>query len=593
MLRTPTRTKTKSYNGPQSNFRFPGTEGVSQPKHTEYDSNNHHLLNEQLNKKPEDDIHSQHLSDYTTTNSNSGNSSNGHYSFANISDNTTNPDRLSAMKNAACAIGNNRYSYISSSGSSLHYPGTLAPDRTPRIYPTSSPELGNPLDGNFDMQCIPETYSTITSDLTLPTADNVSFQFTLSSGNSTAMLRKRSVPSSAKIKYNTDLTGSRQSSLKRSATLVSRKSNLKRSNAVKCRGGLLQYFTRIGIRMKSSLRRLHMALKRKIFSYRQRHFSKSNRKTTSHLLRSNGYFANIKRSQSMRSLASYSDTSSPTVPSGLNIKNTPVVTHSSSINHHSLRRTPSSIKRAASILTNSNSNLVSRSNSSLARTSSNRLVRSQPSLNLNLAVRQPSIVVKNKVIPLSQFDHKDYCIKEEDEDEDDNDEYIIDTKKMQPLNMDTESISSSLHDNDSLFEDALTSSPSTESLSPSIKVKNAKTAWDSYLRAVISQRILMRLQIAKFQNSQDHRAYKDLLEAIATDYESDAIFSNNDLQTERDSMSECESLDEFTDISDSVRSTPVMIPQSFRESFSSLANFQTSVKSGVRRNLTLPVGINI
>ncbi|CAH00426.1 Aim44p [Kluyveromyces lactis] len=592
MIRTPTRTKTKSYNGSQSEFRFPDVEVLAHLKLPEHGLNNHHLLNEQLNKKPEDDIHSQHLSDYTTTNSNSGNSSNGYYSFANISDNTTNPDKLSAVKNTACAIGNNRYSYISSSGSSVHYPGTLAPDRTPRICPTNSPEFGRPLDGNFDMQCIPEAYSTVTSDFTLPTADNISFQFTLSSGNSTAMLKKRSTPST-KTRNATNLSEKRKSSVKRSTSTVSRRSNIKRSNAIRCKGGLLHYFTKLGKRVRLNLKKFHLALKRKLFTYKQRHFAKSDKRTTSHLLRSNGYFANIKRSQSMRSMASYSDTSSPTVPSGLDIKNTPIVKHSSNINHRSLRRTPSSIKRAASILTSSNSLIFSRSNSSVGRTDSTRLVRSQPSLNLNLAVRQPSIVVKNKVIPLSQFDHDDYCIREEDEDEEDEDEYIIDTQKMQPLKSEMGSITSSLHDGDSVFEDAMSSSASMESLSESVKILNANKAWDSYLRAVISQRILMRLQVAKFQASQDHHTYKELLDAIVTDYESDAIFSNNDAQTENDSMSECDSPHEFDTLTDSSRSTPAVVPQSLRESFSSLANFQTSVKAGVRRNLTLPVGISI
>ncbi|KAG0678536.1 Altered inheritance of mitochondria protein 44 [Kluyveromyces marxianus] len=604
MIRTPTRTKTKSYNGSQADFRFPYEENQHLRKISEHALNNHHLLNEQLNKCPEDDTHSLHFSDYTTSNSNSGNSSNGYYSFANISDNTTNPERLSVTRNSKGALNSNRYSYISSSGSSVQYPGTLAPERTPKICSSSnSPKFGKPSEGNFDMQCIPETFSAVTSSFTLPTADNISFQISSNSDTENNSPNNH-VPLLQRTVSDIKLNSRRKSLVKRSTSLSSRRSQLKRSNAIRCKGGMLEYFTKAGLKLKRYLKKLYFTVKRRFFSYKHRGLSKSDKKkTTSHLMRSNGYLANIKRSQTIRSLASHLESNHlpVTTPTKFqNINNDDLKTPGAT--HHSLRRTPSSIKRAASILVTNNSITDSKNNLDVARNYSNKLVRSQPSLNLNMAVRQPSIVVKNKVIPLSRFDNKSYCIREEDEEEEEDaeDEYVIDTNKMQSLCSDMDSITSSLHD-ESIFQDALSYSSSAESLPESVKVTNARKAWDSYLRAVISQRIQMRLQIAKFQASQDNDVYKELLEAITTDYESDAIFSNEESNTEEESISkseydsgsDIESLHPLSPAPESIKSTPLIIPQSFCDSFTSLSNFQSSVQTSVRRTLTLPVGITI
>lgn len=554
MIRSPTRTKTESFNGPQYSFKFPSMECLPSTV-LPYDLNNHHLLNEQISKKNEDDAHSQILSDYTTSNSNSADSSNGYYSFANISDNTTNRERLSVRGQNKAST---RYSYISS-GSSAHYPLTLAPERDSKIHLGSSPEIGKIMDSSPNMSSIPEGYSSVTSNFTLPTADNVSVQFSLYSESSTAQLKKQKTT----LSKSYSLTR-RVHSVRRSESTHSNRSKLKRSNAIRCKGGLLQYFTNIGRRIEKAFSKLHVALKKKLFTYKQRSIGKKNnnnkKRTTSHLLRSNGYLSNIKRSQSMRSINNGSKTSPLTVPSDVEISNTPIVTQSSSTTRRSLRRTPSSIKRAASILTNSNSFIGSRSTSSLLRSGSTRLVRSQPSLNLNSAVRQPSIVVNNKVIPLSKFDHASYCIREEDEEEG-QDEYVIDTQKMQPLETDDSSIVSSLL-NESQYEDADEYSDSVISLSDSVKAQNARKAWDSYLRLVISQRIMMRLQISKFQQSQDSAVYKELIEAISTDYESDQVFSHTETLTEAESPFEEESLDEMEGLSNSIQSTPLMDPQS-------------------------------
>lgn len=595
MIRTPTRTKTASFNGSQGEFRFPddasGMEVTEMSaSHRQHDKQD--FINSHLAKKSEDDSHSQILSDYTATGSSSGNSSNGYYSFANISDNTTNPEgNSSTVQNNYNNTYTSRYSYISTTLSSANYPVTLAPDRTPRISTSVSPENTKIGASSSTLRSIPENVSALTSFCTIPTADNVSFQISLLSDRSTSM----------KIRKASNLKRSNSSIVRAPSTRSSvssgyKHSKLKRSNAIRCKGGLLNYFTKLGIRIERTLRRIELAFKRKLFTYKQRTLNKKkNKKTTSHLLRSNGYFANIKRSQSMKSLANQADRNSEINETNFEIGNTPIVEHSPSMNQRSLRRTPSSIKRAVSVLTNNNAVSMSRSASTLVRSGSGRLVRSQPSLNLNSTIRQPSIVVNNKVIPLSNFDHEDYCITEEDEDED---EYVIDTHQMQPLRSDSSSVVSSLID-ESQYEDAEAYSSSVESLPESIKVANARAAWDGYLRAVISQRISLRLQIAKFQQSQNCDGYKDLIDAIVSDYESDDLFSDYEHRTENESVS-----GEGTDNENYPPSRPHKINSSHGSSlgidlkpscasFTTFTCIQDSVRNGVKRNLTLPVGIKV
>ena len=95
VMRTPTRTKTKSLGGRQNDFKFPSIEALPRFVLHEEDLNNHYIVNEVFSKSPvlkaRDDNESQLVSEYTSvsnTNTNT-NSSNGYYSFANISDNTT------------------------------------------------------------------------------------------------------------------------------------------------------------------------------------------------------------------------------------------------------------------------------------------------------------------------------------------------------------------------------------------------------------------------------------------------------------------------------------------------------------------------
>lgn len=136
IIRAPIRTKTKSFRGDQVDFKFPSNESLPRGTMEEYHLNNHHLLNNALGgENPvthDEDATSQILSDYTSasnTNTNSGYSSNGYYSFANISDNTTSSPRIIVNPNEAinrlASSDSNKSDYFAShdlqNADSLHY----------------------------------------------------------------------------------------------------------------------------------------------------------------------------------------------------------------------------------------------------------------------------------------------------------------------------------------------------------------------------------------------------------------------------------------------------------------------------------------
>ena len=102
IIRTPTRTKTKSFKGEQMDFKFPSNNSSELKTHDEAELNNHFLVNESLRNEKnqideEKDLTTPPISNnlpqsYDSKHENLNvDLSKGYYSFANISDNTTSP----------------------------------------------------------------------------------------------------------------------------------------------------------------------------------------------------------------------------------------------------------------------------------------------------------------------------------------------------------------------------------------------------------------------------------------------------------------------------------------------------------------------
>ncbi|CAI5338725.1 ASB_HP2_G0054010.mRNA.1.CDS.1 [Saccharomyces cerevisiae] len=599
IIRAPIRTKTKSFRGDQMDFKFPSNESLPRGTLEEYHLNNHHLLNDvfaaENGVSRDEDGNSQILSDYTSTsntNTNSGYSSNGYYSFANISDNTTSSPLIVINQNETARLtssDSNKSDFFAShdfpGNDSLHY--------------SSSSVVKNQL---HSMEAIPEgniTGSISTAFQTIPTADNVSYDIAPSSASSLLPRKSTSksaiLPSTQEAKPMTKLNmekdiktielnnsvvpkpkkklnrvptirrveSSRFSNSRYSSSVSSKSSSsrcsLKRSKAIRCKGGLLYYFTSLGIKIKKKLRKLRLVLRRRLFSYNvQKVPSATNSKTTkskaninnkskkrgTNLVNSNSnstprqkksqrYVSNLQRSISSKSLvpvlAPQKKTKPLTVDTkfkanhpqsedskvGSNTPRSPLVSYTPS-----LRRTNSSIRRAASILTasatmtpanNKNSFISVPDNVSHAVTrnssmySRSRLVRSKPSTALNAIARQPSIVVENKVIPLSM---NRYSIKEEDE-------YVIDTSSMRELSP-VNSVCSSDYDRESSesysnYADAMETTEvdnkdrvECNNEIQNVNANNEETSNEEsynlmkhYLSTVIAQRIMLRVQIAR------------------------------------------------------------------------------------------------
>lgn len=612
-------------------FKFPSTEHLPDNQLDEYHLNNHHLLNDGVSKKQEEDSASQILSDYTASNSNTSKVSNavdsGHYSFANISDNTTSDRLIPSQRRQILHNANKRSSYISSSGSlysSTNYHDTLAPTRTPTLFPLSDEQLNRQsIFSNLSpqMKSIPENigYGSFSTGFgTIPTADNISFQITTVDKNS-----QRSKGTS--IKKSPSILSSSTTSLV--SIPNSRSSKLKRSKAVRCKGGLLEFFTQIGVRTRKRLQRWKLAIRKKLFSsYHKRSQVRKKKQTTSHLKRANGYVSNIKRSMSSASLKELIGKNGDLISQAITQSRISSSTQkpypatsdqSKKINRNSLRRTPSSIKRAASTLTNSHvlttRNISAPLNESpQEQTNKTRLVRSKPSLSLNSIVRQPSIVVNNKVIPLSKLnaDQHEFSITEEDEFDEvsrENDEYIIDTDNMKSILDDNSSIQESIID-ESDYRDAEDHISLVEEASEDAKVANAVETWNHYLRSVIAQRILMRLQIAKFQQDDNNDEHHELINAIITDYENSESSSSSGFDTAADNDDEMKSVtslstselgEEYDVVSSSIPSTIAthqykeQVYSSKNSSMLSVTQFQNSLRGNIRRSLTLPVGIKV
>ncbi|QID88278.1 Altered inheritance of mitochondria protein 44 [Saccharomyces pastorianus] len=722
IIRSPIRTKTKSFRGDQIDFKFPSTESLPRGTMEEYHLNNHHLLNNTLGgENPvthDEDATSQILSDYTSasnTNTNSGYSSNGYYSFANISDNTTSSPRIIVNPNEATnrltSSDSNKSDYFAShdvqNDDSLHY--------------SSSSVVRNQL---HSMEVIPEgnvTGSVSSAFQTIPTAENVSYNIASSSASSISskgttpngtlqptqeaetiinpklekheevIKQKKPVPE-CKKKLNRVPTikqvGSLKSSNSRynssaSSRSTSARGSLKRSKAIRCKGGLLHYFTSLGIRIKKTLHRLRSAIRRKLFSFndknattsicknskiktqnnkkskkRQADLIKNKDLSTSRHKKAQRYVSNLQRSISSKSLvpvlaplqttkpleidtnceATVSESKEPTVgPKG---PKSPLVRYTPS-----LRRTNSSIRRAASILTtsatmtpvnNRNSfisvsesvnNAVTRNSSAYSRS---RLVRSKPSTSLNAIARQPSIVVENRVIPLSM---NRFSIKEEDE-------YVIDTTSMRELSP-VNSVSSSDYDQKSLashsdYADAMETIEAIDEdetgNSKSIQEDNLKSESVSndvsydlmkhYLSTVIAQRIMLRVQIARLQDSKDavymnksaetnSTIYEDLVDSLLIEYQADGnssqilddvLMRDEDEEEEEEEEEEekgdvlVEEIDQLANLRpiEKERNLSITLRSPFAMLNSAYSNSIISLPTGaVKRSLTLPVGIKI
>ncbi|CCH59220.1 hypothetical protein TBLA_0B03810 [Henningerozyma blattae CBS 6284] len=889
IIRVPTRTKTNSFNGSQMDFKFPSKETLPNASLEECQLNNHYLLNDSLSSKHNSpskqphssssmswkvnqsdineeiddfDSHSQILSDYsnpTTTNTNTNtniatstssgfNSSNGYYSFANISDNTTNYLKKENTMTNSIVKYSTRSTTSMQNKHSNGYPTTLAPSKNDAI-PESSKHNSTfsiPTADNISYRII-STSSSIQDSHSKIIPNEVSkdtitqlksrsnhnhnpkskSKYTHKNTSSTSTTRKTSkykytkemgsIPNknsslSNRNSFISHIKDSKSPNLERVPTIESvssmhlsssassifstknqsrhrnhnqpkphpnkksSKSSLKRSNAIKCKGGLLYYFSLLGIKLKKLLKAIGMAFN---FNRRSKHNSKSNlhgknsksnlinssrrsaslnhnskklslslkKPTTSHLKRTQNYVTNLQKSISQKSLENVIESNDITpmtidksmqtsVSSISTISSSPELTpfevpneivtkqptNSKKITASSLRRTNSSIRRAASTLTDStniknhnsirtnthtsirstshsNSNFVSnealtRNNSITSTPKQSNLVRSSPSIALNSIVRQPSIiarqpsiVVKNKVIPLTisrfsiteelnedddelnNYNYKnETSIAEESELENGNDEYIIDTNIMQQfdhsksINKNNKDDVESFISNESEFIDAneytkevakdddfhsITSSNDylheekaqevdTETEEEEEEEEEApqyteeekiklREMYGQYLRNVIAQRIKIRLQLSKYQETGKIsylQAIDNFLTENETEYSSSQLFDNN--ESPQSSMpSELEDVEETDEEKLQKKQTPkISNSQMFSyqnyDNFSksgslknkaSVITFQTPFYSkengnntsvfslpsstSVQRSLTLPVGIKV
>lgn len=618
IIRTPTRTKTNSFNGQQMAFKFPSTENLRDETLDEYHLSNHHLLNDNIGKNF-DEAASQILSDYTSasnTNTNSGHSSNGYYSFANISDNTTSSPKSSTIDKRGSAIsGDFSGSEISYVRSSVEPSGVQHHDVDRKL--SSRQQASSP------MEAIPEGdgfTSFSTAFQSIPTAANISYDIASTASSSKSLQSDkttvRKLPG-GRLERAPTITRVQSTASTRSSGST-RTSKLKRSKAVRCKGGLLQYFILLGLALKRQLRKvicsirskltrqnggsgrrrssLSMADKKRVQQRRSRHEDLR----TSHLKRTQRYVSNLQRSMSCKSLQPVlmSQANSAKAPS-LNETETAEMAESELIRNPttSLRRTNSSIKRAASVITNphgashrdSNEPLIATDEKSNepARKALTRqgIVRSAGSRSLSSLARQPSIVVKNKVIPLSMYH---YSIKEEEEDAD---EYVISTNSMRPL-----SPAESLNSEKSSYEDA----QEDLNVPQSEEHKLVSESLNQYFRTIISQRIMTRIQIAKYQKCE--LPVSDLIGSLIKEYESDSTVSNlfEEHKSQTDATSEQTEEEELEEELDAEAASQFSTNTSLKFTFQSpfgASNRNDSLLSlptmNVKRSLTLPIGIKV
>lgn len=834
IIRTPTRTKTKSFKGDQMDFKFPGgyphdSDGVSSQE--EKALNNHYLVNESLKSDHEraDELITSVVSSTTTHSSRSkpnninADSSNGYYSFANISDNTTSPSFLHHRDSSESNDDMISMVHINS-----QYPHTLAPKKngndTTNIEST---------DSSPSPQKKQSTRSLATHTNTIPTADNMSFDIISSDSLyrvSSAKLESLRLPSSSSssnissrasllhgsatvkrtpmnlyrkptmrkiesvifssdaseasdngvpnplLNKNTNVatatapaaattaataatvnksripTKQVHSKINKTKDLPSKpirrmssmraspKSNLKRSNAIRCHGGLLQYFEMIGIQIKKLLKQIKLLFfkKKTTTTYQSKNFNtrrSSSFATTGPLPTSNSTLQNkrlrngknttkipksrvqptnklkvshhIPNSSSLQALQpvliekinplkpNVTTSTSTTIPNGNKSQeqesnnghkipmestfNSPIISGATSANlpstrtNSTLRRTNSSIRRAASILTASSpstttyySTMTHPENDSPMRRS--KLIKSNGSTSLNSLVRQPSIVVKNKVIPLSMSQYSSsHDIGENDMDSKINGSVIMEEHEgfesnrmsnkytsplMEPLNIDAfdtikeededdderRNVSSESDSGSSIFMQLETTPNSMDGrdmgpvsdVSEHEEVDETKLQQEyekrqetmrqlmkEYLSQIIQKRIMMRLQMTKFQttdimddqykqmidnlvvaehenaNEDEDEDESDTSSVISSDNDS-MKFSNYNATTDVHSASEDEEEenDKISPLSMQYPSKDIAFGMSalFASNRDKVMNIPTST---IKRSMTLPIGMKI
>lgn len=625
IIRTPTRTKTSSFNGPQMSFKFPSTESLPQANLDEFHMSNHYLLNSNHKSTESDEAASQILSDYTSasnTGTNSGNSSNGYYSFANISDNTTASPKVYTSRSSSHQLDH--------STTPLLEPHSQENDQG---LSGASPKAASP------MEAIPENAFTSNSTIfdSIPTADNYSYKITSPASSAKSVRSRKSsivrknvvaklqhIPSIAQVDSSDSLESADVDSLKSRPA-----SRLKRSKAVRCRGGLLQYFILLGLKLKKQLRKVIYGIRQKLFKGKKRDQSASSystapgkklpksaklkstlqskrlgsrsssndHPTTSHLKRTQHYVNNLQRSMSYKSLQPVlmeNDGSKKSVVREAQVEQVPNAKDARRNPTTSLRRTNSSIRRAASVIKtkassdqqpppeNVESTLDDASHLNKASVKQEQgvvtsLTRSAGSRSLSSIARQPSIVVKNKVIPLSVHP---YSIEEEDED----DEYVISTDEMRPL-----SPTATDSSDEESYEDA-------EDFVYKADFKGLLAErLNQYLSSVIAQRIMLRLQIVKHQETGANNSYVDLMESIIKEYEApstaESVHASSDIESE---ALPCSVIPEKSPNSQS--NLQFRIQSAFNKGGSRLKHSNSFISLSaqtVKRSLTLPVGIKV
>lgn len=634
-------------------FKFPSTESLAKTNLDEYHLNNHHLLNH-YHKNADSDDASQILSDYTSnsnTNTNSGRSSNGYYSFANISDNTTESPGYNFKSGVSGALGG-----TGDAGGNLATHESLVrksdQQTTPKLEPMELHTDGSSPGSMSPMEAIPENAFTSVSTIfaSIPTADNYSYHIS-SSVSSTKSIRNRK-PSSvrrdpiSKLQNIPPITQiNTASSIETDSVKSKPASRLKRSKAIRCRGGLLQYFIYLGLKIKKHLRKVIQAIHRKLFqskkhnngsrnssssskyipkkrnlnSNKSKSKSKYNKMasrssstanlTTSHLKRTQRYVNNLQREMSNKSLKPVlldeDSTRKVSKKETMTKKITPTAKEIGRNPTTSLRRTNSSIKRAASVIrtrtddprqistlpynrhsTDKNAENTKVSSTEDKKRETGGLPRSVASKSLSSLARQPSIVVKNKVIPLSIHP---YAIEEEEEGNSvgDDDEYVISTNEMRPV-----SARSSCSSAEDFFEDA-EDLEETEGIAFTEDSRNVLAeAFKHYLSSVISQRIMLRLQIAKHQETGANSSYVDLMESIIREYEAPSTSSS--LTPSVRDLTPCNKIQD--DITNSKPQQEFSITSPFGKNGSRLKHSNSMISLSaqtVKRSLTLPIGIKV
>lgn len=737
-------------------FKFPGGY-PGEAGHQEAALNNHYLVNESLKSDQEHSDHDEAkeeeeeplitsvASNTTSTSSPSkpnninADSSNGYYSFANISDNTTSP---SFVHHADSSESND--DMISMLHINSQYPHTLAPKKNGNEATTIDST------SSFSPHKKQSVRSLATHTNTIPTADNMSYDIIsseslyrvnsakldslrLPSSSSSSNISSRAsllhgsatvkrtpmnlyrkptmrkiesvvfssdgseasdngVPNPTAIATNTAsaaVTAKTTNTTKKTANksripskhvhsninktkdLPSKpirrmssmranpKSNLKRSNAVRCHGGLLQYFEMIGIQIKKLIKQIKLLFfkKKTTTTYQSKNFTSrrsSSFNTTTALPIGNSSLQNkrlrngkvnntkipksrvqsanklkvshhIPNSSSLQALqpaliekvnpikpvyttvtnnnrvdpsvvpkskeqednghkmVMESTLNSPIISGATSNAATSVTASAnqpSTRTNSTLRRTNSSIRRAASILTASSpstttyySTMTHPENDSPMRRS--KLIKSNGSTSLNSLVRQPSIVVKNKVIPLSmsqQYSTNDNIkiendmdskinmeshegfetgrllnkytspmmdasnidafdtIKEEDEDDDEKRNVSCQSQSDSgsSIFMQLETTTDSMDHHDTEPEDV--DDIKQQQVDDDEYAKRQETMrqlMKAYLSQIIEKRVLMRLQMTKFQTTDvmdDH--YKEMIGSLVTENEDESDTSS-------------------------------------------------------------------